>query len=106
MNLEDVRQSEMSLTKTQILHESTYVRYLELSGRSWLPGAGEGGNELLCNGFEISPVQNAKSSRDGYWGGSLKLECFYLNTRFMIGQFIWTLCASVSSNVNKASEIA
>jgi len=68
MNLEDVRQSELSLTKTQILHESTYVRYLELSGRSWLPGAGEGGNELLCNGFEISPVQNAKSSRDGYWG--------------------------------------
>ena len=68
MNLEDVRQSEMSLTKTQILHESTYVRYLELSGRSWLPGAGVGGNELLCNGYEISPVQNAKSSRDGYWG--------------------------------------
>ena len=69
MNLEDVRQSEMSLTKTQILYESTYVRYLELSGESWLPGAGEGGNgELLCNRYEISPVQNAKSSRDGDWG--------------------------------------
>lgn len=69
MNLGDVRQREMSLTRTQIMYESTYVRYLELSGESWMPGAGEGGNgELLCNGCEISGVQNAKSSRDGYWG--------------------------------------
>ena len=74
MNLEDIKLSERRQPQKDnycmiplIWGTLEWSKSQRQKVEVWLPGAGNGGWELLFNGYRVSVWDDEKSSADGWW---------------------------------------